>query len=81
LKNNINLICKCGHYKFDHEYRGQYVTSFLQNICHECLILKYDKLDTEIKETEEYHKFQPDNLKYLQQIFEKDLKNKELYNE
>jgi hypothetical protein len=61
-----NLVCKCGHSKSEHEHRGHYSSSSsLQDICHECLTLKYE---TENKFIKEYHTFKPDNLLYLEQI-------------
>ena len=65
---NLRMIensfpCKCGHNKKEHEHRGHYYSTLLQDICHECLILKYKIEDKSIKE---YHTFQPDNLKYLE---------------
>lgn len=68
-----NPICECGHLDFEHEHRGQYYSSILQDICHQCLVSKYD---TENKFIHEYHMFKPDNLKYLEQIYSNKVNDK-----
>ena len=60
--------CQCGHPKYEHEFRYGRVSPILQFICWECMRNKYDLEDKFIKE---YHPFNPDNLKYLEQISNK----------
>ena len=67
VKNNMeedNFPCTCGHFKMDHEYRDLYMSSpSLHYICWQCVRLLYDLNNRDYKP---YHKFQPDNLKYLE---------------
>ena len=60
---NSEFPCTCGHFEIDHEYRDSYISPSLQYICWPCIRLTYDLNNKAYKP---YHKFQPDNLKYLE---------------
>lgn len=63
---NNYFPCKCGHVKSVHEHRD-FDTPILRDICWECMRSRYELKDKDIKD---YHKFKPDNLKYLESIYE-----------
>jgi len=60
---NKDYPCTCTHFKKDHEYRKEYFSKQLQRICWQCMRLMYDEENREYKP---YHKFIPDNLRYLE---------------
>jgi hypothetical protein len=68
MKIQQNSICICGHIAKEHEYRGPELSFQLQNICWDCR-------GVEIKNgagflTKAYHKFKPDNLRFLEICYE-----------
>lgn len=64
MKNKY--ICTCGHIEKEHEYRFDIFYDPYKSICWSCFQLPAELVSTALS----YHTFKPDNLKYLELIYE-----------